>query len=219
MIQIFVGVAITVNGIFNPYLYLGGAITAVGAGLCMLLNVDTSTGKWIGYQIVAGAGIGFCFSVPIIISQRVVKTSEMSSATAIILCEFVLLALFNDCLSGPVFQSLGAAYAIAAAQGIFQNELLKVLPIYAPNVNPAEILAAGATDIRSTLQLTPAVIQGIQKAYVHAIRLTFALGIPLAGIAFISTPFMPWFKYIQPGQEKKATDEEKESSGPRDSGL
>lgn len=87
MIQIFVGVAITVNGIFNPYLYLGGALTAIGGGLCMLLNVDTGTGKWVGYQIVAGAGIGFCFSVPIIVSQRVVKATEMSSATAIILCK------------------------------------------------------------------------------------------------------------------------------------
>lgn len=75
------------NGIFNPYLFLGAAITATGAGLCMLLNVDTATSKWVGYQIVAGMGIGSCFSVPIIVSQRVVKVSEMSSATAIILCK------------------------------------------------------------------------------------------------------------------------------------
>lgn len=218
MVQIFVGVAITVNGIFNPYLYLGSAVTAVGAGLCMLLNVDTATSKWVGYQIVAGAGIGFCFSVPIIVSQRVVKAVEMSSATAIILCELVWSAVFSQCLSWPVFQSLGAAYAIAAAQGVFQNELFKVLPINVPNVNPAVILGAGATDIGKTLQLSPAAIEGVRKSYVHAVRLTFALGIPLAGIAFISAPFMPWFRYIQPGQEKKASDEEKESSEPRDSG-
>ena len=97
VVQICVGLAITLNGIFNPYLYLGTAITAVGAGLCMLLNVDTSTSKWVGYQIVAGAGIGFCFSVPIIVSQRVVKSSEMSSATAIILCESVMSASTDDC--------------------------------------------------------------------------------------------------------------------------
>lgn len=110
-----------------------------------------------------------------------------------------------------VCQSLGAAYAIAAAQGIFQNELLKVLPTNVPGVNPALVLSAGATSDRSSLPSTPALIEGIQKSYVHAIRLTFALGIPLAGIAFLSTPFMPWFKYIQPGQEKKGTDEEKKA--------
>ncbi|KAK2767550.1 hypothetical protein FQN54_003708 [Arachnomyces sp. PD_36] len=190
LIQIVVGVMITVTGIFNPYLTIGGALTAVGSGLLMMLDVDTGSPKWIGYQIVAGAGVGFCLSVPIIVSQRVVKPQDMSTATAIIL----------------FFQSIGGALVISAAQSIFQNKLVDYLIEFAPKVNPLAVVAAGATDIAGTFP--EAVIPGILKAYVHALRITYAIAIPFAGVAAIVSLFMPWFKYTQPEAQKSKPEGE-----------
>ncbi|KAI0131550.1 hypothetical protein F4814DRAFT_445691 [Daldinia grandis] len=83
--QIAVGGAITATGIHNPFLILGPAIAAVGAGLLMLLNEQSSTGRWIGFQIILEVGVGFCLTIPLMLSQVVVQTKDVSTATPIII--------------------------------------------------------------------------------------------------------------------------------------
>lgn len=34
---------------------------STGAGLLANVQLDTSAGKWIGYQLVYGLGLGWCF--------------------------------------------------------------------------------------------------------------------------------------------------------------
>jgi hypothetical protein len=84
--QIVVGGVITVTGIHNPFLILGPAIAAIGSGLFMLLDENSSAGHWIGFQIVLGVGVGFCLTIPLMLSQIVVKTKDVSTATSIIIC-------------------------------------------------------------------------------------------------------------------------------------
>ena len=43
---------------------LGWACLLVGFGLLSLLDSSTSTGKWVGYQIVAAAGLGLLVRHP-----------------------------------------------------------------------------------------------------------------------------------------------------------
>ena len=86
--QIFIGGAITVTGIFNPYLIGGPVIAAVGAGILMLLDQHTGTGKWVGFQIVLGIGVGFCLTIPLMLSSVVVKAKDVSIATPFIICKF-----------------------------------------------------------------------------------------------------------------------------------
>lgn len=56
--SIIVGVSITVLGPYKPFMIFGGAIFTVGAGLLYTLQVSSSAGKWIGYQLLAGFGAG-----------------------------------------------------------------------------------------------------------------------------------------------------------------
>jgi hypothetical protein len=57
------GILVTVLGYFTPFMIGGMAIFTIGVGLLSTLAVDTSFGKWFGYQIVAGAGLGVCLQV------------------------------------------------------------------------------------------------------------------------------------------------------------
>lgn len=41
-----------------PWAILGSMVTAIGSGLMVTFEKDTSEGKWIGYQILAGFGRG-----------------------------------------------------------------------------------------------------------------------------------------------------------------
>jgi len=75
--SIIVGGSITVLGYYTPFTWFGSALFCVGAGLLYTLRVDTSTGKWIGYQIVAGFGAGAGIQIPFIAVQVVLNSKDM----------------------------------------------------------------------------------------------------------------------------------------------
>lgn len=70
-----------------PWLLVGSVLSTIGTGLIYTLDIGTSSSKWIGYQALAGIGIGFAFQVPMIANQAFVKMDEISSVTAVTLCE------------------------------------------------------------------------------------------------------------------------------------
>lgn len=83
--MILSGIFIGKTGLAVPTQVIGTAVTIIGAGLIYTLNANTSTGKWIGYQILGGVGWGLAFQTPIIIAQGAASAEDMSSTTAIVL--------------------------------------------------------------------------------------------------------------------------------------
>lgn len=63
--QIAIGVAIGETGVFNPFLLVGGTVSAIACGLLRE---------------------GFCLNVPIIVTQRIVKQEDVAVATSVVLC-------------------------------------------------------------------------------------------------------------------------------------
>lgn len=80
------GRAITKTGVAAPYMVVGSVIVTIAAGLFFTLDIGTSTGKWIGFQILAGFGYGISFQVPVIIGQAFAAPSDIAPTTAIIIC-------------------------------------------------------------------------------------------------------------------------------------
>lgn len=68
----------------------GPGVAAIGTGLLYTLNKHSSTGRWIGYQIIAGLGLGSCFQVPIMAGQALAAPEDVSVVTSILLCTFQL---------------------------------------------------------------------------------------------------------------------------------
>lgn len=81
------GRAITKTGIAAPYLTVGSAIVTIAAGLLYTLDIGTSTGKWVGYQILAGFGYGLALQVPVVVAQAFAAPADIAPTTAIIICE------------------------------------------------------------------------------------------------------------------------------------
>jgi MFS family permease len=82
------GKAITKTGTAAGYLLASSVVVTISAGLLYTLDIGTSTGKWVGYQILAGFGYGLGFQVPIVIAQAFAAPSDMASVTAIMICTF-----------------------------------------------------------------------------------------------------------------------------------
>ena len=86
------------------------------------------------------------------------------------------------------FNSLGGAVSISIAQNIFSNTLIQEIPKLTTGVNPAQIIAAGATHVR---EVTPkSQLPGVLEAYDLAIRRAFILPIAVGGIALIWSFFV-----------------------------
>ena len=59
---LFGGVLIKGMKKYRPANVLGWIILVVGLGLMSLLKANSSTGQWVGFQIISSAGAGFIVS-------------------------------------------------------------------------------------------------------------------------------------------------------------
>lgn len=86
-----------------------------------------------------------------------------------------------------VFQTVGAAFFLAAAQCAFLNQVLIKLRTSAPGVNPATLVATGSAQLRSIF--TADEMPGILAAYMAGLNAAFALSAGAAGLAFVVAVF------------------------------
>ncbi|KAL4881202.1 MFS general substrate transporter [Aspergillus karnatakaensis] len=167
------GAFIQRTGLATQTMLVGAAIATVGTGLIYSWDIDTPTGKWIGYQILTAFGFVIPYLVPMNIAQAYTDAKDMSTVTA---------TLF-------LFQTLGGAFCISAAQSAFVNTMIKELATSAPDVNPMLVIATGATQIRDVF---PDQLDGILQAYMAGLKATFAISIGTVGFATLLTVFSPW---------------------------
>ncbi|EED77989.1 hypothetical iron permease [Postia placenta Mad-698-R] len=57
-VAIFTGASVQIFHRYRPQNYVGWMLTMVGFGLLSTLEVDSSKGKYIGYQVITGIGLG-----------------------------------------------------------------------------------------------------------------------------------------------------------------
>jgi hypothetical protein len=176
VLTVLSGAFISVTGIYTPLLAGSAAVATVGAGLLYLLDIGTGSGRWIGFQILAGAAWGAGFQIPMIAVQGTTDESDMAAATAILL----------------FFQTVGGAFFVSAAQSGFLNTMLKTLARTAPTINPSLVLLTGATEIRRVFDADQ--IPLVVSAYMDGIKVAFALAIAGAGVAFLFSLPARWSK-------------------------
>ena len=168
------GLLTTIFGYFNPYLYIGTVLAAIGAGLITTFGVDTSAGEWIGYQILNGIGTGMAFQLPLIAVQTILPLADVSSGVSIIM----------------FFQSFGGALFIGIAQSIFQTNLVNNIVAVVPDIPPSEILSVGAAQLDTIIPAEdiPAVLVG----YAKALDQTFIIATVMICMAFVFSLGIEW---------------------------
>ncbi|KAI0385716.1 MFS gliotoxin efflux transporter glia [Hypomontagnella monticulosa] len=168
------GVVVSKTGHAAPPMLAGATVATVGTGLIYSLDLDTPIKKWIGYQILTGSAIAFSVQDALNIAQANVEQEDIA---AVVACVYF-------------FQTLGGAFSIAAGQAAFVNQLIAKLEFSAPTVDPAQVIATGATQLRDVF--TPEELPGIIQAYLCGLRAVWAVGIGFSGVACLSTAIIPW---------------------------
>ncbi|OQD93527.1 hypothetical protein PENSOL_c032G03845 [Penicillium solitum] len=165
------GRAITKTDIATPYMAAGSVIVTIAAGLLFTLDIETSTGKWVGYQILAGFGYGLALQVPVVVAQAFAAPSDMAPTTAIIISKFSFALSWHVVIA----RSVGGTILLSAAQSGFVNQIVQKLATTAPSVDPALVTGTGATDVHRLF--SGAELDGVLRAYAWGIKVVFAITI------------------------------------------
>jgi len=185
--SMFAGLGITNVGYYTPFLLIGIAITAVGAGLITTFNVDATEGQWIGYQIVYGFGFGACSRVPNMAAQTVLKRDEVPMGAT--------LMFFGLQLAGAIFTSIG--------QNVLDNQLVSRFKEIL-TITPAEISSEGVTNV---LKLVPDNLRPQARvSYNDSVREVFRVGLIVACISILGALAMEWVS-VKKNIKKKPADE------------
>ncbi|OJK01893.1 hypothetical protein ASPACDRAFT_58301 [Aspergillus aculeatus ATCC 16872] len=181
-------------GYYTPLAIIGSCIMSVGAGLLTTFQVDTGAGKWIGYQIVYGLGLGLCFQVPNLAAQTVLPKPDVPSGLA--------LMLFGQLIGAAVFVSVG--------ENILANQLVKRLSGL-PGFDRGLVTSGGVTEL---LDAMPADLRGtVLHSYNEALRRVFWAGLIISCLTLLGAATLEWRSIKQgqpqPDAEKKGENAEK----------
>ncbi|KAI1087971.1 MFS general substrate transporter [Rostrohypoxylon terebratum] len=154
------------NTYYPPFILAETAINAIECGLLSLFTPHTPVGRWIGLQIILGAGRGLTMAVPFLAMQNSLPKDLIPSAMSTLL----------------FIQNCGAAAMVALGQTILSNSIVILLPEYAPGVDPSLAINAGTTSSSIYEAIGPERLPGALLAYSRALQhvwyLTTGIAIP-----------------------------------------
>lgn len=173
--SIIAGAIVQKSGYVLPAAMVSPIVASIGSGLMMTFAADTSTVKWAGYSILAGAGIGIGMQQGVVAVQAVLPKESIPIGTSMI--------LFTQSLSGAIFVSVG--------NSILRNELSSGLTTAKlPGIDVPQVLAAGATVVRQLIPVDQ--LQSFVTIYNESIQKVFLIAVPLAATALLPAVFIEW---------------------------
>ena len=170
---VMTGLLVSRIGYYVPFMLASTLFMSIGSGLLTLFTINTAHPNWIGFQVVAGFGIGMGMQQPSTAAQAALKKADAPTGVA--------LMFFGQSFAGSVF--------ITVAQNILSNRLAKQLTGI-PNFNPKEIVNIGATDLRKII--SPEYLESVLVAYNSSLRDVWFLVTALACVSVIGAATMEW---------------------------
>jgi MFS family permease len=155
------GPATSLFGYYNPVMIFGSILMVVGVALITTFTPDTTTGKWIGYQILYGSGCGLAFQQPYTAVQIILAESKVP--TALVTLSFA--------------QGIGGIVALSVSQNVLVNRLVHNVAKNVPGLDIKYLLNNGILGIidAAPVEVRPAVIDGYNAALVDVFYIALGL--------------------------------------------
>lgn len=170
-------------GYYTPLAILGSCMMSIGAGLLTTLQVDTIQAKWIGYQVLYGIGLGWCFQVPNLAAQTVLPKADVPIGVA--------LVIFNTLLGATVF--------VAVGENVFSTQLLQQLSGIS-GLDSSLITSGGVTSLLGSI--SPDLQETVLIAYNEALRKVFKVGLIVSCFSVLGAAMLEWKSVLQKPEEE-----------------
>ncbi|KAJ6070106.1 hypothetical protein N7499_011993 [Penicillium canescens] len=116
------GAIIHRTGRYLELIWVGLVLLTIGNGLYINLDVTSSIGEIVGFQILSGFGAGFLFQTPIIAIQAMVSQEDTATATATLGFIRNMATACSIVIGGVVFQnSMGEQQSNLLASGMSES--------------------------------------------------------------------------------------------------
>lgn len=185
-------------GYYLPAMLVSPVVAAIGSGLLSTLSPHASAGKWIGFQVLYGSGLGIGAQTANLATQVVLPREDVALGLA--------MMFFMQQLGGSVFLAVG--------QSIFSRQLVAKLSGTA-GLDTKTIVDTGATDLRYVVPADK--MDGVARSYSYALNRVFILSAALSACMLLGSLMVEWRSIKRPDglAARNAEDVEKDSQGER----
>ncbi|KAI8950367.1 multidrug resistance protein Fnx1 [Xylaria longipes] len=206
------GTLITATNRYRPPQIAGISLMVIGIGLYTLLDRSSTTGMWVGFQIIASAGCGLLLTCTLPAVQAPLPEKDVATATG----------------TWGFLRSYGAIWGVSIPSAVFNSRVGGMLHTISDPAVRAALGKGGAYEhgtanyIRS-LAGDPQLQTSVINVYVSALKLVWQVGIGFAGVGVIVALLIkevPMLQQLETSEfgfeyEKKEKDSEKGTgSGP-----
>lgn len=186
IISVVAGIGVSIEGHYSPWMIASSVVMSIGTGLITTFKPDTGKSMWIGYQAIAGIGVGLGMQQPLMTVQTVLDIKDVPTGTSVII----------------FIQTLGGALFVSIAQNIFTNKLKDGLAEFVPSLDSSIVLSTGATDIQT--QIPKEFLEGVTLAYNNALVRAFTVSLAMACLSILGSVLVE-FRSVK--GNKPATDD------------
>ncbi|OJJ95696.1 hypothetical protein ASPACDRAFT_35954 [Aspergillus aculeatus ATCC 16872] len=177
------GFGTAATGYYTPFVYGGSILMSVGTGLIATVRPhQTPRARWIGYQILCGAGIGLGEEQGLYMVQTTLPEEDVATGLGIV--------LFAQTFGGAVF--------VSVAQAVFLEHITAALRTLAPDVDPYSVLGGAST----------ATSPALQSVYAVAIKDALRVGLVLATVSSLGALLYDWHSLKRKGEDGSSSGHE-----------
>ncbi|KAK6223953.1 hypothetical protein LQW54_000099 [Pestalotiopsis sp. IQ-011] len=165
-------------GYYLPWPIASGVLSSIGNGLVSTFSPTTETAKWVGYQILLGAGRGAGMQMAMIAIQTGLPGYHIPVAIA--------FQVFCQNMLGSIL--------LVVASTIFNQSLATELPKHAPSVTPEAASSAGgsAEAVRGLLPEGSPELEGLLLSFSNSVDHVFIMLAVCSIASFVAAFFMGW---------------------------
>ncbi|KAJ0107115.1 hypothetical protein J7T55_014643 [Diaporthe amygdali] len=159
------GVLVDRVGYYLPFAIASLVFSAVGTGLVSTFAVDTTTDRWVGYQILLGFGTGLGIQMPILAIQNTLGATDIAvGMSTLIFAQNMITSVLNS-----------------VASTVFNSGLRTQIPRYAPSIDPETVIEAGASRIRDVVPASE--LRHVLMGYVRAVDQVYYITLASFGLS------------------------------------
>lgn len=170
---VVVGLIVAKTGKYTWAIWLGWALTAVGASVMTLFKADTKAEKWIPLSLISGLGMGILYPAMSFAIQASASNRDLPSAAALY----------------SFFRNFGQMLGVALGGAIFQNQVKKNMSQYSDLSDKAVEYSKDASAMVEVIKKIPAsqiAVKGeLITSYVDSLRMLWLVMFVLAIFALV----------------------------------
>ncbi|KAI1321917.1 major facilitator superfamily protein [Xylariaceae sp. FL0255] len=160
-------------GIYKSIHYIGFGLLIIGFGTLTLLNENSPTGQWVGFQIISAAGAGII--IPTLLPAVMASLSDSDTAVATATWSFL--------------RSFGLTWGAAVPAAVFNSRFDQLAPRYITNQVLKQMVTGGQAYSHATSaflnSLDPTSRQEFILTVIGALKETWQVAIAFSGLGFL----------------------------------